>query len=131
MEYPHDTPLTRKNKHLSPYERGQIKLLYDQGRTAYAIAKIPGRAQNTIRNELARGTVEQIKDKKHSLDAVVGQAKTKKLFLADEMVCTKTLCNYVEQGLLPIRNIDLPRKVLGYQTPHEAFLAELAALSFA
>jgi len=27
------------------------------------------------------------------------------------MVCTKTLYNYVEQGLLPIRNIDLPLKV--------------------
>ena len=29
----------------------------------------------------------------------------------DEMVCTKTLYNYVSLGLLPIKNIDLPEKL--------------------
>ena|SRR6056297_243531 len=126
MEYPHHTPSSRKNKHLELWERGQIKLLHDQGHTAYAIAKILGRAQNTIRNELARGTVIQVKGrkrvkvyfpdsgqmayernrknccprykllscerfmnyavnqvqhKKHSLDAIVGEAREKKFFV--------------------------------------------------
>lgn len=46
-----------------------------------------------------------------SLDASVGYAKENNLFSSDEMVCTKTLCNYVDLGLLPIKNIDLPEKL--------------------
>ena len=33
------------------------------------------------------------------------------LFKREEMVCTKTLYNYVSLGLLPIKNIDLPEKL--------------------
>jgi IS30 family transposase len=156
MEYPHHTPSLRKNKHLNQYERGQIKLLSDEGATPYAIGKRLGRSSNTIRNELKRGTVSQIKgkktiklylpdagqmayehkrklcgpklkmlecsvfidyviqmvrDNKHSLDAIVGAARLHKLFDETGTVCTKTLYNYVDQGLLSIRNIDLPLKV--------------------
>lgn len=50
-----------KYKHLSFKERAKIELLIQQGHSAYAIAKILGRASNTIRNEIKRGTVEQIK----------------------------------------------------------------------
>ena len=32
-------------------------------------------------------------------------------FRREEMVCTKTLYNYVDLGLLPIKNIDLPEKL--------------------
>ena len=32
-------------------------------------------------------------------------------FPRSEMVCTKTLYNYVDLGLLPIKNIDLPEKL--------------------
>ena len=46
-----------------------------------------------------------------SLDAIVGYAKENNLFSSDEMVCTKTLYNYVNLGLLPIKNIDLPEKL--------------------
>ena len=46
-----------------------------------------------------------------SLDASVGYAKENNLFSSDEMVCTKTLYNYVDLGLLPIKNIDLPEKL--------------------
>jgi IS30 family transposase len=101
-----------------------------------------GRASNTIRNELERGTVAQIKNKKNilfnyypdagqmtyernrlncrpkykllecersidhaedivknkkwSLDAIVGHPKVNCLFDESEMVCTKTLYNYVD-----------------------------------
>ena len=50
-----------KYKHLSFKERAKIELLIQQGHSAYAIAKILGRASITIRNEIKRGTVEQIK----------------------------------------------------------------------
>ena len=57
MDSLNDTTLSRKNKHLSSFERGQIALLHNQGASAYAIAKKLGRAQSTIINELKRGTV--------------------------------------------------------------------------
>ena len=53
--------LSRKNKHLNDFERGQIQLLHNKGYSAYRIAKELRRASNTIRNELKRGTVTQIK----------------------------------------------------------------------
>ena len=46
-----------------------------------------------------------------SLDASVGYAKENNLFSSDKMVCTKTLYNYVDLGLLTIKNIDLPEKL--------------------
>ena len=156
MDYSNDTPKSRKNKHLNSYERGQIQLLHSDGMSAYAIAKRLGRASNTIRNELKRGTVSQIKGNKtvkvyfpdvgqrvyesnrkncgakfklleceafisyatdlfyeqnHSLDAICGAASKHNKFLKSEMVCTKTLYNYVDSGLLQINNIDLPLKL--------------------
>ena len=46
-----------------------------------------------------------------SLDACVGHAKANKEFPDEQMVCTKTLYNYVDLGLLNIKNIDLPEKL--------------------
>ena len=64
MDTINDTTNQRKNKHLNAFERGQIKLLSDQGFSPYAIGKILQRASNTIRNELKRGTVPQKKASK-------------------------------------------------------------------
>ena len=50
-------------------------------------------------------------DDKWSLDASYGKALESGTFPRSEMVCTKTLYNYVDLGLLPIRNIDLPEKL--------------------
>ena len=50
-------------------------------------------------------------DSKWSLDACYGAALESGKFRRDEMVCTKTLYNYVNLGLLPIKNIDLPEKL--------------------
>ena len=156
MDYPHHTPESRKNKHLSVYERGQIELLHNQGLSPYAIGKLLSRASNTIRNELKRGTMTQIRagknvtvylpdagqmtyernrmncrriskfmfchpfieyvedrirDRGHSIDAICGRAHIDGMFHPDEMVCTKTLYNYVDAGLMKIKNIDLPQKV--------------------
>lgn len=156
MNYHNDTLNPRKNKHLNAFERGQIQLLNNEGLTPYSIGKRLGRASNTIRNELERGTVLQIKankkvriyfpdagqtayetnrkncgtkfkylkceaflnhasklffHKNHSLDSICGAARLNKYFSPDEMVCTKTLYNYVDAGLLSISNIDLPLKL--------------------
>lgn len=49
---------------------------------------------------------------KWSLDACFGAALKSGKFRRNEMVCTKTLYNYVDLGLLPIKNIDLPEKLI-------------------
>ncbi len=55
---------------------------------------------------------ENFKKKDWSLDACVGRAIANNLFRHDEMVCTKTLYNYVTLGLLgEIKSIDLPLRV--------------------
>lgn len=126
------------------------------GFSPYQIAKELGRSSNTIRNEIARGTVTQVKQGrkvevylaeagnsiylksrknccpkfkrlscksfieyvsdmirsyKWSLDACVGHARLSKRFARNEMVCTKTLYNYIDLGLLEVRNLDLPVKL--------------------
>ena len=45
------------------------------------------------------------------MDASYGKALESGKFRRDEIVCTKTLYNYVDLGLPPIRNIDLPEKL--------------------
>jgi IS30 family transposase len=122
----------------------------------YAIAKRLNRDSNTIRNELKRGSVSQIKANKkvdiyildtgqrvyennrkncelkfklleyynfiehvidefynsdHSIDSICGSAKLHNKFPNSEMVCTKTLYNYRDAGLLEIKNIDLPLRL--------------------
>jgi hypothetical protein len=64
MDTINNTPVCRKNKHLNAFERGQIAALYNEGFSPYAIGKRLRRASNTIRNELKRGTVLQIKKEK-------------------------------------------------------------------
>jgi|AntAceMinimDraft_17_1070374.scaffolds.fasta_scaffold76990_1 IS30 family transposase len=156
MDNINNTTIQRKNKHLNAFERGQIQLLNAEELSPYAIGKRLNRASNTIRNELRRGTVKQIKankvvnvyypdtgqaiyesnrancgpkfkflacskfithvenkfyDDKHSIDAICGVASSQNLFEKENMVCTKTLYNYINLGLLHISNIDLPLKV--------------------
>jgi len=55
--------------------------------------------------------VKQFKEQGWSLDACVGYALKNQLFQRKETVCAKTLYNYVDLGLLPIKNIDLPEKL--------------------
>ena len=43
-----------------------------------------------------------------SFDAAVGYAKHKGLFMRNEMICIKTLYNYLHKGVLGIKVIDLP-----------------------
>lgn len=45
------------------------------------------------------------------MDACVGRALKEGSFDRSEILCTKTLYNYVDLGLLNIKNIDLPQKL--------------------
>ena len=55
--------------------------------------------------------VKQFREQNWSLDACVGNALLTGRFSREEIVCTKTLYNYVNLRLLPVRNIDLPEKL--------------------
>lgn len=55
--------------------------------------------------------VNMFRQKKWSLDVCVGRALLTGAFRRDEIVCTKTLYNYVTKDLLkPIKSIDLPER---------------------
>lgn len=63
-----------------------------------------------VRNFLR--TVElRFKEEKWSFDACVGYSRRNREFSKQEMVCTKTLYNYADRGLLKIKNLDLPQKM--------------------
>jgi IS30 family transposase len=64
---------TLKGKHLTYDERMTIQTRLRDGWTAYKIAKELGRAQNTILNEIKRGTATQII-----------QGKSKEVYFADK-----------------------------------------------
>lgn len=59
-----------------------------------------------------------------SLDACYGRAITEGKFTREEMVCVKTLYNYVDSGLIGSKNHHL-RKLLVYKTSDELFKEEL------
>ena len=143
----------RKGQHLLAEERHEIEVRLKDGWTPYRIAKHLGRPFNTIKNEIARGTVylyngkvarykakageQQYKENRRnsrrqykrlavssfikyveekfekgwSLDACTGKALETGKFRRDQIVCTKTLYNYVDNGLIGIKNIDLPEKL--------------------
>lgn len=46
-----------------------------------------------------------------SLDACAGRALQDGTFARDEIICTKSLYNYVDLGLISVKNIDLPQKL--------------------
>lgn len=155
MDNPNCNTKHEKGQHLTYENRIEIQLRLKDGWTNAQIAKEIGCAYNTIKNEIARGTVsmynghvkrykadagqaaygenrrnsrKQYKrlavskfiayvNKKFfgpdewSLDACVGSALRNRTFTREEIVCTKTLYNYVDAGLLKIKNINLPDKL--------------------
>ena len=144
----------QKGQHLTPEERHNIEVHLKDGWSRYKIAKHLNRPFNTVKNEIARGTValyhgtvlrykadagqqrynenrrsstrtyrclettaflkyvvKHFQEENWSLDACFGRALLSGKFSRQEMVCSKTLYNYVDLGLLPIKNIDLPEKL--------------------
>ena len=153
MDNPNYNTEHRKGQHLLAEERHEIEVRLKDGWSTYRIAKHLGRPYNTIKNEIARGTVQLYHGKvsrykakageqtykenrsrsrrqykrlqvsafikyveKHfkrgwSLDVCAGKALESGRFQREQIVCTKTLYNYVDNGLLEIKNIDLPEKL--------------------
>ena len=60
MAHTENTTKNRKNKHLSPFERGEIAALNKAGHTNREIGRRLGRVHGTIANELERGTTTQL-----------------------------------------------------------------------
>jgi transposase, IS30 family len=93
--------------------------LADKGKTTYLKNR-----QNSCRtykrlecNEFINYVVDKVKNESWSPDACVGHALETARFKRSEMVCTKTLYNYIDLNLLPIRNTDLPLKLLRNTKP--------------
>lgn len=61
-------------------------------------------------SEFIKYAEDQILNEKKSPDVVVGYANKYGLF-GENIVCTKTLYNYIDMCLLKVRNIDLPLRV--------------------
>lgn len=61
MAHTENTIQNRKDKHLSPFERGEIAALHKAGHSNRDIARRLGRVHQTIANELKRGTTTQLK----------------------------------------------------------------------
>ncbi|MGX7198135.1 IS30 family transposase [Enterococcus olivae] len=54
---------------------------------------------------------QQMKENNYSPDVIVGRAKKLKLFPEEDIPCTTTLYNYIDQGFMETKNIDLHLKV--------------------
>ena len=128
-------------KHLSEAERGEIEAYLSVGLKPAEIARRLGRNRSTITREINRGSITQVKKvngqkvyyQHYYADAAIyrhareasyylkldrmTRAFTESAFLyliqhVDAVVpSTKTLYNYIHQGLLEIKVIDLPRAV--------------------
>lgn len=89
---------------LKPYR----KYCYDTGQRVYEEHRRNSR--NPLKLVKAHSFLvyaeQQILKEKLSPDAICGRAKFSGQF--SETVCTKTLYNYIDMGLLKVRNIDLP-----------------------
>ena len=65
--------------------------------------------------------IRQVREHKWSLDACCGSAKLRRLFEPSEMVCSRTLYNWVWANLLPLKVMDLPdalRRKVSKSKPH-------------
>lgn len=62
-------------------------------------------------NDFIYYAVDKMKNHSWSPDACVGNALAKGKFQRSQIVCTKTLYNYIDLGLLSVINADLPMKL--------------------
>ena len=89
--------------------KSQLVYLADSGQATYERQRVG--SFNTMRIGAIESFINWIESKtladRWSFDAAVGYAKHKGLFVRNEMVCTKTLYNYLHKGVLGIKVIDL------------------------
>ena len=167
MSCEHDTTIMKKRKHLTLEERNIIERLFKSGKTKAEIARTLCRNLSTIKREIRRGSVPQIKrnpyrskkadspeflerkeyfaDAGHRIykerrnncgakkkivscrelvefveekilgeegwspDAAIGYAVVNKMF--ERTFTTKTFYNWIDEGLVRVKNLDLHLKV--------------------
>lgn len=87
------------------------KYFYDAGQRVYENNRRNSRPPLKLMKaySFVKYAEEKMLKEKRSPDSICGREKIKREF--DESVCTKTLYNYIDQGLLSIKNIDLPLRV--------------------
>lgn len=90
--------------------KSQLVYLADSGQATYERQRVG--SYNTMRIGAIESFINWIESKTldvhWSFDAAVGYAKHHWLFVRNEMVCAKTLYNYLHKGVLDIKSIDLP-----------------------
>ena len=90
--------------------KSQLVYLADSGQATYERQRVG--SFNTMRVGAIEAFINWIESKvlndHWSFDAAVGYAKRQCIFARNEIVCTKTLYNYLHQGLLGVKAIDLP-----------------------
>ena len=100
------TTQVRQGKHIEIY-------LADTGEAVYTKNRL--KSCRTFKrldcSEFINYTVDKIKNDSWSPDACVGEAILNGRFKRSQIVCTKTLYNYIDLGLLDIKNTDLPIKL--------------------
>lgn len=70
-------------------------------------------------SEFLQYVQKHFKEDGWSLDACANKPLVDGTFIREETVCTKTLYRYVDLGLLPIKNLDLPEKLIRNTKQHE------------
>lgn len=106
---------------VSLYGGKVIRYKSDVGQTVYLENRKECRRTYRLleTSEFLRYVIKHFHEDNWSLDACVGNAIANGKFQREKTVCTKTLYRYVDIGLLPIKNIDLPEKLLRNTKHHE------------
>lgn len=100
------TQIKSGNKNIEMYIADTGQAIYEKNR------------KNSVRSfkrlecgEFISYAVDKIKKHNSSPDACFGEALKENIFDRSDMVCTKTLYNYIDLGLLEVKNVDLPYKL--------------------
>ena len=84
-----------------------------RGQKAYAMNRKNSRKTCKIDHDdcepFIQWMVEQVRQERWSLDACVGYARKNKLFMPDQIPCTKTLYNMLWANKLPLSLFEVPR----------------------
>ena len=132
-----DNTNSRQRKHLSYAERCQIAILKKENYSNRNIAKVLGRAPQTINNEIKRGTITQLKRQKQNgkvydyyysvYDPDAGQALYEKSRLncgrRPKWTDTDAFINWADNMMLNKKWS--PDAVVGFASKHELFAPEI------
>ena len=95
-------------------KNGRLVKIYfaDTGQARYETnRRKTGRRRKLLQcNEFISYVEQKMLEERWSVDAAVGRATIEGKF-DKKVVCTKTLYNYIDEGLIKVKNIDLPLKL--------------------